>query len=245
MFPPHLLRTSNLSRTLAQPRSKQQSTPQSLPSVSLFPYRTTKSRHWVLYALIKQDEAPATERLLLFKRSNVPSGALDWANKYIQKVFAARIEEQELPDKSFTDVSVFLSAVALTAGVDFKTMTSVAEQAVSGLATFFQSLLDANARSQMSDVHLLSTRNDSIRVFLQSWLAPYIPNATAFLSRDLSQEAVSAQKDNKVTPTSTSLQTTPRFLPMDVQLSQSRPCGWLDFGQVKQPHMGAVGYSLP
>ena len=172
MFPPHLLRTSNLSRTLAQPRLKQQSTPQSLPSVALFPYRTTKSRHWVLYALIRQDETPTTERLLLFKRSSVPSAALDWANKYIQKTFAASIEEQELPDKSFTDVSVFFSAVALAAGVDFTTMTPVAERAVGELATFFQSLLDDNARSQVSDVHLLSTRNDSIRDFLQIVACP-------------------------------------------------------------------------
>ena len=49
MFPPHLLRTGNISRTLAQPRLKRKSTPEPLPNVALFPYRTTKSRHWVLY----------------------------------------------------------------------------------------------------------------------------------------------------------------------------------------------------
>jgi hypothetical protein len=103
LFPPHLLRTSHLSRTLPQPRSKQKSTPQSLPSVALFPYRTTKSRHWVLYALIKPDDTTTTERLILFKRPNVPSAALDWANKYIANTFAMSIEEQMLPDKSFTD----------------------------------------------------------------------------------------------------------------------------------------------
>ena len=107
LFPPHLLRTSNLSRTLAQPRLKRISTPQPLPSVALFPYRTTKSRHWVLYAVIKPDESSTTERLLFFKRSSVPIAALDWANKYVERTFAGIVKEHDFPQKSFTDVVVF------------------------------------------------------------------------------------------------------------------------------------------
>ena len=45
MFPPHLIRTSKVSRTLAQPRLKRKSTPEPLPDVAPFPYLTTKSWH--------------------------------------------------------------------------------------------------------------------------------------------------------------------------------------------------------
>ena len=71
VFPPHLIRTSNVSRTLAQPRHRHKATPEPFPNIALFPYRTTKSWHWVLYALMQSDTAPREERLLLFKRSNV------------------------------------------------------------------------------------------------------------------------------------------------------------------------------
>ena len=122
---------------------------------------------------------------------------------------------------------MFFSAVALAAGVDFTTMTPVAERAVGELATFFQSLLDDNARSQVSDVHLLGTRNDSIRDFLQSWLAPHLPNATALFSRDLARQAVCTSKDDNATLKPTSLQPPPTFVSMDIRLSQSQPCGFL------------------
>ena len=79
MFSPHLIRTSNVSRTLAQPRLKRKSTPEPLPDVSLFPYLTTRSRHWVLFAVLKPDASSKAERLLLFKRPHVPPAALDWA----------------------------------------------------------------------------------------------------------------------------------------------------------------------
>ena len=51
MFPRDLVRNSKISRTLPQPRFKHTSIPEALPDVALFPYRTTKSGHWVLYAL--------------------------------------------------------------------------------------------------------------------------------------------------------------------------------------------------
>ena len=87
MFPPHLVRTSSVSRTLAQPRLKRKAVPKPLPNTALFPCRTTKSRHWVLYAVIKCDASAREECLLLFKRPNVPTAALDWSTKYMEKTF--------------------------------------------------------------------------------------------------------------------------------------------------------------
>lgn len=168
MFPPHLIRTSNISRTLAQPRLKRKSTPESLPSVALFPYRTTKPRHLVLYALIRPDASSTTERLLLFKRSGIPDAALDWATKYVEKTFAGSVEEHELPEKTFTDVAVLFSAVSLAAVSDFATMRHDVEGAVSKVSSFFEELLAENARSSIADVRLLSTRNDALADFFAS-----------------------------------------------------------------------------
>ena len=52
MLAPHLVRMRKVSRTLPQPRRHRPSTPAPLPQISLFPYRTTKSRHWVLYVVL-------------------------------------------------------------------------------------------------------------------------------------------------------------------------------------------------
>ena len=132
-----------------------------------------------------------------------------------------------LPDKSFTDASVFFSAVAVAASIDFTTMIPVAERAVGELVTFFQYLLDDNARNHISDVHLLCIRNDSIRDFLQTWLAPYLPNTSQHFSSDISPQAVYKTNNDKATSKPTTLETPPTFLSMDIRLSRSQPCDFL------------------
>ena len=128
MFPPHLLRTGYLSRTLAQPRLKRTSTPEPLPSVALFPYRTTKSRHWVLYAVIRPDASSNTKRVLLFKRSGVP---------VVRSTGPQSTSERRLWDPSKTANSLrrlsrtwLFSAVALAADLEFANMRHDAEGAV-------------------------------------------------------------------------------------------------------------------
>ena len=92
VFAPHLVRTSKVSRTCFQLGLKRASTPQPLPPVALFPYRTTRARHWVLYA---QVEAPSTEeKLFLFKRTRTPATSLDWSNKYIENTFRERLKSK-------------------------------------------------------------------------------------------------------------------------------------------------------
>ncbi len=57
MFSPHLIRNSNLSRTLAQTRLKRKSTPEPLPDVSLFQYLTTRSRHCLLFDFLNTNDS--------------------------------------------------------------------------------------------------------------------------------------------------------------------------------------------
>ena len=99
VFAPHLVRTRQVSRTLPQPRRHCPSTPASLPKIAMFPYRTTKSRHWVLYVVLKPSSASSKERLLLYKSPTVPIAALESTTRYMEKVFETSVEELDTLEK--------------------------------------------------------------------------------------------------------------------------------------------------
>ena len=92
----------------------------------------------------------------------------------MENIFATRVEEQDLPEASFTDLAVLFASVALAAGVDIPSMKDDAERAVGQAHTFFQELLAENARSDIAEVQLLSKHNDAIAEFLQTWLEPHV-----------------------------------------------------------------------
>jgi len=180
----------------------------------------------VLFAVLKPDASSTAERLLLFKRPNVPAAALDWAIKYMETSFEKSVEERDLPDARFTDMAVLLSAVALASGSDFASMQDDAEHAVSQVSDFLQELLAENSRSDIADVHLLGTHNAALGEFLQAWLAPHLPKTTVTAATFWRQPASTAKVSALASaPKVASPQ--PTFLSMNIRLSQSQPCGFL------------------
>ena len=177
IFSPHLVRTEKVSRTLPQPNFKRNATPQPLPPIALFPYKT-KSRHWVLYAFVTSDIGLSNnKRLVIFKRSNVPAKATDWANQYMQSMFSTSLEEQELPDKTFTDIVIFFIAISIANQNPFSEMKPEAEKAVCEIMKFCQTLLEETADKDIADVSLLCQKNTTIDKFVKQWFSPHLPIA--------------------------------------------------------------------
>ncbi len=87
VFSPHLVRTRQVSRTLEQRRPGTRATPVSLPDVACFPYRTVKSKQWVLYVLLASDKVGLDAKLLLFKRASLPFAASESTTAYMGSFF--------------------------------------------------------------------------------------------------------------------------------------------------------------
>jgi hypothetical protein len=93
VFGPHLVRTRKVSLTLPQRRGTKRPQNSSLPDIACFPYRTVRSKQWVLYVRVKDDKAPT--KLLLFKRDSMAAAALETTNVYMEDFLQLKLEEHK------------------------------------------------------------------------------------------------------------------------------------------------------
>ena len=166
VFGPHLVRTRKVSLTLPQRRGGTCPKESSLPEISCFPYRTVKSKHWVLYVRVEVGTAPA--KLVLFKRDTVPAAALATSNEYMESFFNLSLEERALPSVAFTDLAVLLACAEAMTDVPFETVQATAAKTVDATASFCKTLLTESAATRCADLLELTASAPTLGDFVRA-----------------------------------------------------------------------------
>ncbi len=179
VFRPHLVRKREVSRTLPQHRTGKRVQDESLPEIACFPYRSIKSKQWVLYVLVAAPVACGNALLLLFRRASFPEAALATTTAYMESFFKVRVEERELPAKEFTDLSVFFAAVEVTTGKLFDSCQESAKRTGVDTEHFFTSLLEEMAATRCTDLADFAASKPALGQFVRDFLAQELPTSTA------------------------------------------------------------------
>ena len=177
VFGPHLVRTRKVSLTLPQRRGGTCPKESSLPEISCFPYRTVKSKHWVLYVRVKVGTAPA--KLVLFKRDTVPAAALATSNEYMESFFNLSLEERALPSVAFTDLAVLFACAEAMTDVPFETVQATAAKTVDATASFCKTLLTESAATRCADLLELTASAPTLGDFVRSFFDVELPSSHA------------------------------------------------------------------
>ena len=148
---------------------------ESLPEIACFPYRSIKSKQWVLYVLLAATVTGADAQLPLFKRACLAEAALATTAAYMESFFKVPVEECELPSKEFTDLSVFFAAVEVATGKPFDSFQESAERTVVDTEHFFASLFAEMAATRCTDLADLATSKPALGQFVRDFLVKELP----------------------------------------------------------------------